>query len=132
MKETAKLRKLLAERRIKLDASEQDIGDAFDKVTVDGVDYYNFKKDVTHTDAFELAVKHGMRVLERWELCKLFDESEQARHALKGRRFWSASVYSGSRNVAWQFDGDYGSVNLSPRINTYGVVCIDFSISEGE
>jgi hypothetical protein len=99
---------------------EQD----FTKVVVDGITYYDSKKDVTHRDALDLAEKHGLRVMESWETHKLFIESEEFRESLDGKWYWSASVNSDSRDYAWQFSGLYGSVNYNYRYYNYGVRCV--------
>lgn len=101
-----------------------NVEDDFVKVTVDGVDYYDSKKELPHQDAINLAAKHGLRVLKRWELCKLFDEGKEFRESLDHKWIWSASVFSSIRNYAWKFYGSVGSVSYSSRDNSYGVRCV--------
>jgi hypothetical protein len=99
--------------------------DDFNKVNVDGVDYYDTKKELSHQDCLELAANHGLRVLERWELCKLYDESEDFRKSLAKKWYWSASVYSKNRSDAWLFNGNGGVVLYGPyRISTYAARCV--------
>jgi hypothetical protein len=100
------------------------IFDDFEKVTIDGVDYYDTKKELSHQECLDLAAKHGLRVLERWELCKLYDESECFRKSLADKWYWSASVFSGNRNLAWQFYGFSGNVSYYYRNSAYGVRCV--------
>lgn len=100
------------------------IEDDYVKVTVDGVDYYDSKKELTNQEALDLAAKHGLRVLERWELCKLFDTSEAFRESLEHKWYWSASVDSSYRNYAWLFDGSYGYISYYDRLDANGVRCV--------
>ena len=124
MTELSKLKEMLADLKSRIDAFEKGVSEDFEKVTVDGVDYYDSKKDMTHQDALGLAAKYGLRVLERWELSKLFDESEEFRKSLVDKWYWSASVDSSDRNYAWIFYGNYGSVSIYSRSNAYGVRCV--------
>lgn len=100
------------------------IEDAFVKVTVDGVDYYDSKKELTHQDALDLAAKHGLRVLERWELCKLYDESEAFRKSLEPKWYWSAKADSRSRSLAWRFSSSNGDGFIDHRFNVSCVRCV--------
>ncbi len=100
------------------------IENLFTKVTVEGVDYYDSKHPYPHQEALDLAAKHGLRVLERWELCKLFDESEAFRASLEAKRYWSASVYSYSHYGAWKFVGYNGGVSVSIRYLSSYVRCV--------
>jgi len=124
MIELSKLKEMLADLKSRIDAFEKGVSEDFEKVTVDGVDYYDSKKDVTHQDALGLAAKYGLRVLERWELSKLFDESEEFRKSLVDKWYWSASVSSDPRYYAWLFGGSNGPVYNSTRYSTYGVRCV--------
>jgi hypothetical protein len=101
-----------------------NVEDDFVKVTVDGVDYFDSKKELSHQDAIDLAAKHGLRVLERWELCRLFDENEVFRKSLSQKWYWSASVVSTYQNYAWRFYGNDGTVLNNSRNYTYGVRCV--------
>jgi hypothetical protein len=103
---------------------EPNVEDDFVKVTVDGVDYFESKKELPHQEALDLATKHGLRVLERWELCKLFDENEAFRKSLEHKVYWSASVLSLDRYSAWRFSGFDGYVSYYSRVNSYGVRCV--------
>ena len=124
MTELSKLKEMLADLKSRIDAFEKGVSEDFEKVTVDGVDYYDSKKDVTHQDALGLAAKYGLRVLERWELSKLFDDSEEFRKSLVDQWYWAASVSSSSRDDAWLFGGAYGDVSYNSRLDTYGVRCV--------
>ena len=124
MTELSKLKEMLADLKSRIDAFEKGGSEDFEKVAVDGVDYYDSKKDVTHQDALGLAAKYGLRVLERWELSKLFDESEEFSKSLVDKWYRSASVVSFDRNTAWQFNGGYGSVASSSRDHADGVRCV--------
>ena len=124
MTELSKLKEMLADLKSRIDAFEKSGSEDFEKVTVDGVDYYDSKKDVTHQDALGLAAKYGLRVLERWELSKLFDDSEEFRKSLVDKWYWSASVYSSSRSFAWRFGGSYGFVGFDSRYAPSGVRCV--------
>jgi hypothetical protein len=118
------LKKQLAELKARIEAFEQKVSADYIKVTVDGVDYYDTKKEYSHQECLDLAAKHSLRVLERWELCKLYDESEEFRKSLTQKWYWSASVFSFDRDYAWQFDGHYGVVDYDYRSNTYGARCV--------
>jgi len=124
MTELSKLKEMLADLKSRIDAFEKGGSEDFEKVTVDGVDYYDSKKDMTHQDALGLAAKYRLRVLERWELSKLFDDSEEFRKSLVDKWYWSASVDSNSRGSAWLFYGHGGPVYLSERFIPYGVRCV--------
>ena len=124
MTELTKLKEMLVELKSRIDAFEKGVSEDFEKVTIDGVDYYDTKKELSHKDCLDLAAKHGLRVLERWELCKLYDESEEFRKSLSDAWYWSASVISYNRNNAWQFDGGDGYVVNVTRGNTGGVRCV--------
>jgi len=123
MKELIELKKQLAEIRVRIEAFEQEVSADFTKVTVDGVDYYDTKKELTHQECLDLASKHGLRVLERWELCKLYDESECFRKSTN-KCYWSASVNSLNRYNAWLFNGDYGNVDSNNRNYTGAALCV--------
>jgi hypothetical protein len=101
-----------------------NVEDDFVKVTVDGVDYYDSKEELTHQEALDLAAKHGLRVLERWELSRLYDENEAFRKSLEHKWYWSASVFSSSRDYVWRFNGNNGNVDYSYRNYTTGVRCV--------
>lgn len=100
----------------------------FSKVTVDSVDYYDANVACTHQEALDLAAKHGLRVLESWEMHKLWIESEDFRKSLESRWYWRwywcASVYSGIRSYAWHFNGSGGGVSVNSRSGSYGVRCV--------
>lgn len=102
----------------------QEIANYFTKVVVDGVEYYDSKKEMTHQEAIDLAAKHGLRVLESWEMHRRFIESDEFRKSLAPEWYWCASVCSYSRSGAWLFYGYYGYVNDSDRNNTSGVRCV--------
>jgi hypothetical protein len=121
MNEITELKKQLAELKARIDAFEQGVSADFDKVVVDGVEYYDAKKDVTHQEALDLAAKHGLRVMESWEMNKLFIESEEFRRSLSEKWYWCASVNSDFRVFAWLFNGSYGVVNYFARNNSGGV-----------
>ncbi len=99
---------------------EQD----FTKIVVDGITYYDAKKDMTHQDALDLAAKHGLRVMESWEMNKLFIESEAFRKSLASKWYWCASVCSNYRSNAWLFYGNYGYASYNYRYDYYGVRCV--------
>jgi hypothetical protein len=125
MSEITELKKQLAELKARIDAFEQGVSADFDKVVVDGVEYYDSKKDMTHQDALDLAAKHGLRVMESWEVNKLFIESEAFRKSLYPKWYWCASVNSNNRLNAWQFYGGRGEVSLSSRyVSYFGVRCV--------
>ena len=124
MTELSKLKEMLADLKSRIDAFEKSGSEDFEKVTVDGVDYYDSKKDMTHQDALGLAAKYGLRVLERWELSKLFDESEEFRKSLGDQWYWSASVFSSARVGAWLFGGGSGGVSYGYRVNSGCVRCV--------
>jgi hypothetical protein len=124
MTELTKLKEMLADLKSRIDAFEKGVSRDFEKVTIDGVDYYDTTKELSYQECLDLAANHGLRVLERWELCKLYDESEEFRKSLSEKWYWSASVYSGSRGSAWQFYGDDGSVDSSSRGYTYAARCV--------
>jgi hypothetical protein len=121
MTEITELKKQLAELKVRLDAFEQGVSADFDKVVVDGVEYYDSKKDVTHQEALDLAAKHGLRVMESWEMNQLWIESEAFRESLAAKWYWCASVYSYDRGVAWQFYGSNGGVSCNYRGSSHGV-----------
>jgi hypothetical protein len=124
MSEIIELKKQLAELKVRLDAFEQGVSTDFDKVVVDGVEYYDSKKDVKHQEALDLAAKHGLRVMESWEMNQLWIESEAFRESLAAKWYWCASVYSGGRSLAWRFNGGLGSVSYVNRNDDYGVRCV--------
>jgi hypothetical protein len=124
MSEITEIKKQLAEIQARLDAFEQGVSADFDKVVVDGVDYYDSKKDVTHQGALDLAEKHGLRVMESWELNKLYIESDEFRKSLSHKWYWCASVVSNYRNFAWQFNGYYGYAYTYNRNLNNGVRCV--------
>jgi hypothetical protein len=124
MSEITELKKQLAELKARIDAFEQGVSADFDKVVVDGVEYYDAKKDVTHQEALDLAAKHGLRVMESWEMNRLWIESEEFRKSLTPKWYWCASVVSGNRNNAWLFSGYYGFVSYYYRSLKYGVRCV--------
>jgi hypothetical protein len=124
MNEITELKKQLAELKARIDAFEQGVSADFDKVVVDGVEYYDAKKDVTHQEALDLAAKHGLRVMEAWEMNRLWIESEEFRKSLASKWYWCASVVSDSRFSAWQFYGGYGVVGYVTRDFSYGVRCV--------
>jgi hypothetical protein len=99
-------------------AIEQD----FTRIVVDGITYFDSKKDMTHREALDLAAKHGLRVMEPWEMNKLFIESEEFRKSLADKWYWCASVNSDSRYYAWRFNGYYGYVDYNPRDYVHGGV----------
>jgi hypothetical protein len=101
-------------------AIEQD----FIRIVVDGVTYFDSKKDVTHQEALDLAEKHGLRVMESWEMHRLYVECEAFRESLAAKWYWGASVYSNYRSYAWLFNGNNGYVNLDYRGSSYGVRCV--------
>jgi hypothetical protein len=121
MTEIIELKKQLAELKVRLDAFEQGVSADFVKVIVDGVEYYDSKTDVTHQEALDLAAKHGLRVMESWEMHRLFVDSEEFRESLAAKWYWCASVYSGSRFGAWQFGGYGGNVSNGYRNGSSGV-----------
>ena len=124
MNEISKLKEMLADLKSRIDAFESPFSEDFIKVTVDGVDYYDSKEELSHRDCLDLASKHGLRVLERCELCKLYDESKEFRKSLVGKWYWSASVNSDFRDYAWRFNGSGGSVlNLYRRYSS-GARCV--------
>jgi hypothetical protein len=102
----------------------QEIANYFTKVIVDGVEYYDSKKEMTHQEAIDLAAKHGLRVLESWEMHRRFIESDEFRKSLAPKWYWCASVLSSYRSNAWQFSGLTGGVDYDVRNNTYGVRCV--------
>jgi hypothetical protein len=108
MSEITELKKQLAELKARIDAFEQGVSADFDKVVVDGVEYYDSKKDMTHQEALDLAAKHGLRVMESWEMNRLYVESEEFRKSVASKWYWCASVYSSNRSSAWRFYGSYG------------------------
>jgi hypothetical protein len=124
MSEITELKKQLAGLKARIDAFEQGVSADFDKVVVDGVEYYDAKKDMTHQEALDLAAKHGLRVMEPWEMNKLFIETEEFRKSLADKWYWCASVYSSTRGNAWLFDGDYGGVGGLNRNYVNGVRAI--------
>jgi hypothetical protein len=124
MTEIIELKKQLAELKARLDAFEQGVSTDFDKVVVDGVEYYDSKKDVTHQEALDLAAKHGLRVMESWEMHRLFVDSEEFRESLAAKWYWCASVVSGTRLGAWQFNGLNGGVVDVNRSYFSGVRCV--------
>ena len=124
MTEITELKKQLAELKARIDAFEQGVSTDFDKVVVDGVEYYDAKKDVTHQGALDLAAKHGLRVMESWEMNKLFIESEEFRKSLADKWHWCASVVSSSHGSAWLFFGSSGVVSNFARSYSYGVRCV--------
>jgi hypothetical protein len=99
---------------------EQD----FTVVAVDGVKYYDSKEELSHQKCLDLALKYGLRVLERWELCKLYDESEEFRKSIDNKWLWSASVNSYYRNYAWRFYGCNGNVSNYDRDYASGARCV--------
>jgi hypothetical protein len=121
MSEITELKKHLAELKARIDAFEQGVSADFDKVVVDGVEYYDSKKEMTHQDALDLAAKHGLRVMESWEMHKLFIESDEFRKSLADKWYWCASVTSNIRDGAWRFNGNYGGAYNGPRSLSYGV-----------
>ncbi len=124
MTEISKLKEMLADLKSRVDAFEKGVSEDFEKVTVDGVDYYDTKKKYSHQECLDLAAKHSLRVLERWELCKMYDESEEFRKSLAPKWYWSASVVSDSRSDAWQFYGNYGFAVNNYRFDTSGARCV--------
>jgi hypothetical protein len=124
MSEIIELKKQLAELKARLAAFEQGVSTYFDKVVVDGVEYYDSKKDMTHQEALDLAAKHGLRVMESWEMNRLYVECEAFRESLAAKWYWCASVDSDDRGFAWRFDGDYGSVYDDSRSSHRGVRCV--------
>jgi len=96
----------------------------FTEIVVDGITYFDSKKDVTHQEALDLAAKHGLRVMESWEMHRLFVDSKEFRESLAAKWYWSASVVSVNRLNAWQFDGSYGGVVFDYRSLSYGVRCV--------
>ena len=124
MTELTKLKEMLVDLKSRIDAFEKGVSEDFEKVTIDGVDYYDTKKELSYQECLDLAAKHGLRVLDRWELCKLYDESEEFRKSLD-KWYWSASVDSGSRNDAWRFFGVYGTVlDYGTRYYTNAARCV--------
>jgi len=121
MSEIIELKKQLAELKARLDAFDQGVSTDFVKVIVDGVEYYDSKTDVTHQEALDLAAKHGLRVMESWEMNRLYVECEAFRESLAAKWYWCASVYSNVRNGAWQFSGSYGYVDYGYRYVSLGV-----------
>ena len=96
----------------------------FTKIVVDGITYFDAKKDMTHQDAHGLAAKHGLRVMESWEMNKLFIESKEFRKSLAAKWYWCASVVSYNRVGAWLFVGYSGYVSNGNRGSSYGVRCV--------
>jgi len=119
MTEIIELKKQLAELKARLDAFEQGVSTDFDKVVVDGVEYYDSKKDVTHQEALDLAAKHGLRVMESWEMHRLFVDSEEFRESLAAKWYWCASVVSSNRSYVWQIYGSSGTVIRNHNYNGY-------------
>jgi hypothetical protein len=113
MSEIIELKRQLAELKARLDAFEQGVSTDFDKVVVDGVEYYDSKKDVKHQEALDLAAKHGLRVMESWEMNRLYVECEAFRESLAAKWYWGASVNSYKKhNFPWQIHGPSGTVSL--------------------
>ena len=94
----------------------------FTKVIVDGITYYDSKKDMTHQEALDLAKKHGLRVMESWEMNQRFMESKEFRKSLTSTWYWCAAFCSDNSNVAWLFGGDYGSAIYLGYRDDYNVV----------
>ena len=87
----------------------------FQRIVVDGVEYWDSLNLYTHEEALALAKGFNLRVLERWELCKLYDESEDFRSSLACEWYWSAALYSSVCGSAWLFNGGNGSLAVDTR-----------------
>lgn len=109
---------------VKLTGKMPSVDDDFTQAVVDGVTYYDAKKECTHQEALDLAAKHGLRVMESWEMHKLWIESENFRKSADGKWFWGASVVSDYRDNAWRFYGYGGGVGNYYRSGTGGVRCV--------
>jgi hypothetical protein len=88
---------------------------------VDGIEYYDSKKIMTHREALELAARNGLRVMESWEMHKLLVESEDFRKSLAPKWYWCASVGYCGRYNAWRFNGCNGYVETLNR-DYYNIV----------
>jgi hypothetical protein len=93
----------------------------FNKIEAGWYTYYEANREMTHHEALELAKHHGLRVLDCWELHKLYLDSKEFRESLARNWYWSASLYPNNSDYAIQFCGILGLSHLNSH-NTKGLV----------